>query len=123
MFKFPYDTQICHLEFGNVVESDMTVNISVASDIGFFMDLYSPSNEFILTSTHARRTTWQVGSAVHLLTCFMLTSLSVCYIYTKYINNQAIEYVYGQYSSFSTLDEATWPSFDDNVHHIPKNVF
>ena len=60
MFNFPYDTQICHLEFGNFIESEMTVNVSIDQKIGLATDLYSPSNEFNLTSTEVHRTTWQV---------------------------------------------------------------
>ena len=61
MFLFPYDTQICHLDFGNVMEIDKFVNVSSTPNSAFKYDLYSPSNEFQLRSTEANRITWQVG--------------------------------------------------------------
>ena len=64
MFKFPYDTQICSLRFGNVVETDKHVNLSILESFGFVLEeFYSPSNEFILKSKQAERITWQVGHA------------------------------------------------------------
>ena len=61
MFKFPYDTQICHLEFGNVMEADVAVNVSILQEYGFLLDFYSLSNEFTLKSTQAYRKSWQVS--------------------------------------------------------------
>ena len=61
MFRFPYDTQICYLEFGNVIESDLTVNVSVYPDTAdFISEFYSPSNEFNLNKVQANRTAVQV---------------------------------------------------------------
>ena len=59
MFLFPYDTQIYHFDFGNVMEIDTFVNIS--SNGVFKDDLYSASNEFHLKSTETKIITWQVG--------------------------------------------------------------
>ena len=61
MLEFPYDTQICNLEFVSVTEPDVLVNISTRPEIGFGLQFYTPSNEFILKSTQAYRKSWQVG--------------------------------------------------------------
>ena len=60
MFKFPFDTQICRLEFGNVIEPDVTVNVTIATDWGFALTFYSESNEYTLKSTDAHRTKSEV---------------------------------------------------------------
>ena len=61
MFMFPYDTQLCHLDFGNVMEIDTVENISMGLGEAFQLDLYSPSNEFDLKSTQAKTIAWQVS--------------------------------------------------------------
>ena len=61
MFRFPYDTQICHLDFGNVIETDVFVNISLYIEFAdLILEFFSPSNEFILENAHANRKTEQV---------------------------------------------------------------
>ena len=60
MFMFPYDTQICSLEFGNVIETDLFVNVTRYPDNGSSLIFYSESNEFVLKSMEARRRNWQV---------------------------------------------------------------
>ena len=72
MFRFPYDKQTCHLEFGSVVEPETVVNVS--TDVGVWLYFYTPSNEFHLESSQAYRTTWEVGyvhSKRHLDTHFV----------------------------------------------------
>ena len=45
MFKFPYDTQLCSLNFGNVLEPAELVNITwTYPEVN--LDLFNPSNEF-----------------------------------------------------------------------------
>ena len=53
MFLFPYDTQICHLDFSNVMEIDTFVNVSPTPNSAFEYSLYSTSNELQLKSTDA----------------------------------------------------------------------
>ena len=59
MFNFPFDTQDCSLDFGNVLEPAEVVNITT------FMkkvDLHSfyPSNEFDVSSERIDRYYYQV---------------------------------------------------------------
>ena len=46
MFKFPYDTQFCSLNFGNVLEPDELVNVTTGDLPEVNFDLFKPSNEF-----------------------------------------------------------------------------
>ena len=61
MLMFPYDTQICHLEFGNFAEPDFVVNVSIQPDFGFALPFYSESNEFVLKSADVYIINWQVS--------------------------------------------------------------
>ena len=61
MFRFPYDTQICHVEFGTVMETEITVNVSLNQEYGFLLGFYSPSNEFTLKSAQTYRKSWKVS--------------------------------------------------------------
>ena len=61
MFMFPYDTQICDLDFGNVMEIDTVENVSAGLHDVLRLEFYSPSNEFDLQSTHVKTIAWQVG--------------------------------------------------------------
>ena len=45
MFKFPFDTQYCSLDFGNVVHFDMSVNLSAVLEF-IDQEFYVPSKEF-----------------------------------------------------------------------------
>ena len=61
MYKFPYDTQICHLYIGNVIEPDSITNASVDPITDFNLNFYSPSNEFDLISKQVNRMPTEVG--------------------------------------------------------------
>ena len=61
MFKFPYDSQECFLEFGNLAEPDTKMNITLDEEVGFHMDFYSNSSEFHVKSAEVSRNTWTVG--------------------------------------------------------------
>ena len=60
MFKFPYDKQICSLEFGNVIEPAEVVNISAATD-EVDLDLFYSSSEFSVESHAVDTVSFQVG--------------------------------------------------------------
>ena len=60
MLKFPFDTQKCSLDFGNVLEPAEVVNITTdmkAVDLQFFY----PSNEFEVSSDEVGRVVYTVG--------------------------------------------------------------
>ena len=61
MFEVPYDSQECFLEFGNLVEPDTMMNITLEKEVGFNLDFYSNSNEFHIKSTDVSRNTWTVS--------------------------------------------------------------
>ena len=61
MFKFPYDSQKCYLDFGNTAELDSMVNITVEKRLGFSLEFYSESNEFHLKSTEVSSSMWTVS--------------------------------------------------------------
>ena len=49
MFKFPYDTQFCFLNFGNVLEADALVSVTwVLPEVG--LGFFNPLNEFDVES-------------------------------------------------------------------------
>ncbi len=65
MSEFPWDTQTCFLDFGNLIHEESMVNISIAvSTVN--LDFYLPNKEFDLTSTSASRMTFElnIGSYV-----------------------------------------------------------
>ena len=66
MFKFPYDSQTCYLEFGNLAEPDIIVNITAHPELGFYMGFFSNSSEFHVISTRVTRNTWTVNWFVSL---------------------------------------------------------
>ena len=45
MFKFPFDIQECSLDFGNLVEADTTLKLSLIEE-DVEMTFYKKSNEF-----------------------------------------------------------------------------
>ena len=48
--KFPYDTQFCSLNFGNVLEPDELVNVITGDLPEVSLELFNPSNEFDVES-------------------------------------------------------------------------
>ena len=59
MFKFPYDTQYCSLNFGNIIEPAELINITWdIPEVG--LNMFSSSNEFDVKSQRAERVTHEV---------------------------------------------------------------
>ena len=77
MFKFPFDTQTCHLQFGNLVHIEQNVNVSINPQLGFVVDFYSESNEFILKSTQTKRISWKVSPQKCQEACFAVKQMRV----------------------------------------------
>ena len=61
MYYFPYDSQDCALDFGNILEPAEIVNITTAISA---VDLHSfyQSNEFIVNSGQVTRLAYEVRS-------------------------------------------------------------
>ena len=59
MFNFPYDTQTCSLDFGNVVEPAKVVNITTDMN-AVDMQSFSPSGEFHVSSSKLERISYEV---------------------------------------------------------------
>ena len=45
MFKFPFDTQVCSIDFSNIVDLDNMVNATFLYDY-VDLSLFSPNQEF-----------------------------------------------------------------------------
>ena len=73
MFDFPYDTQKCSLDFGNVLEPAETVNIVTPKEPVDLSSFY-PSNEFDVHAAGVDRYTQKVIQSNYF---FMLTHLQL----------------------------------------------
>ena len=60
MFKFPYDTQYCSLNFGDIVEHAELVNITWGYP-EVDLNMFRPSNEFDVKPYMVERVSYDVG--------------------------------------------------------------
>ena len=60
MFKFPYDTQYCSLNFGNIIEPAELVDLTWDTP-EVDLNIFNPSNEYDVKSQVADRVMYKVG--------------------------------------------------------------
>ncbi len=59
MSDFPFDSQTCHLDFGNLVHDETKVNVT-SPEIDIGLHFYITNKEFDLTETSASRVTFDL---------------------------------------------------------------